>query len=243
MRAALAQGMPVLGICRGMQLLNVALGGDLIQHLDGETHKGPPGTYTRHSVTVLPGTRLAAVLGTDAHTHSCHHQAPGRVGDGLRVAATAEDGTIEAIEDPVARHVLGVLWHPEEDEEGGAALFLAAGRPGDDVSEGGGMSVRHRGPRHRRRTVDAAEGRTFEVANPASATAIATVAEGGVEDVNRAVAAAAKAYEGWGALSPVTRGRHMHRFARSSRSTPRSSPCSSAATSGCRSRTPAASSG
>ena len=61
--------------------------------------------------------------------------------------------------------------------------------------------------------VDAAEGRTFEVVNPASATAIATVAEGGVEDVNRAVAAAVKAYEGWGALSPVTRGRHMHRFA------------------------------
>jgi putative glutamine amidotransferase len=125
MRDALAQGMPVLGICRGMQLLNVARGGDLIQHLEGETHKGPPGTYTRHSVTVLPGTRLAAVLGTDAHTHSCHHQAPGRLGDGLRVAATAEDGAVEAIEDPSARHVLGVLWHPEEDEEGGAALFLA----------------------------------------------------------------------------------------------------------------------
>ena len=61
--------------------------------------------------------------------------------------------------------------------------------------------------------VDAAEGRTFEVVNPASATAIATVAEGGVEDVNRAVAAAVRAYEGWGVLSPVTRGRCMHRFA------------------------------
>jgi acyl-CoA reductase-like NAD-dependent aldehyde dehydrogenase len=61
--------------------------------------------------------------------------------------------------------------------------------------------------------VDAAEGRTFEVVNPASATTLATVAEGGVEDVNRAVAAASKAYEGWGALSPVTRGRRMHRFA------------------------------
>ena len=61
--------------------------------------------------------------------------------------------------------------------------------------------------------VDAAEGRTFEVVNPATATTLATVAEGGVEDVNRAVAAASKAYEGWGALSPVTRGRRMHRFA------------------------------
>jgi gamma-glutamyl-gamma-aminobutyrate hydrolase PuuD len=124
MRAALASSMPVLGICRGMQLLNVARGGDLIQHLEGETHKGPPGTYTRHLVTVVPGTHLAGVLGTDAHTHSCHHQAPGRLGDGLRVAATAEDGTVEAIEDP-AGDVVGVLWHPEEDEEGGAALFEA----------------------------------------------------------------------------------------------------------------------
>jgi gamma-glutamyl-gamma-aminobutyrate hydrolase PuuD len=125
MRAALARSMPVLGICRGMQLLNVARGGDLVQHLEGDTHKGPPGTYTRHSVTVLPGTHLAGVLGTDAHTHSCHHQAPGRLGDGLRVAATAEDGTVEAIEDPAARCVVGVLWHPEEDEEGGGALFEA----------------------------------------------------------------------------------------------------------------------
>ena len=81
--------------------------------------------YTRHSVTVLAGTHLAGVLGTDAHTHSCHHQAPGRLGDGLRVAARAEDGTVEAIEDPSAHHVVGVLWHPEEDEEGGAALFRA----------------------------------------------------------------------------------------------------------------------
>jgi acyl-CoA reductase-like NAD-dependent aldehyde dehydrogenase len=61
--------------------------------------------------------------------------------------------------------------------------------------------------------VAAAEGRTFEVVNPASATAMATVAEGGVEDANRAVAAALRAYETWGALSPVTRGRRMHRFA------------------------------
>jgi putative glutamine amidotransferase len=125
MRAALAGSMPVLGICRGMQLLNVARGGDLVQHLEGDTHKGPPGTYTRHSVTVLPGTHLAGILRTDAHTHSCHHQAPGRLGEGLRVAATAEDGTVEAIEDPEARCVVGVLWHPEEDEEGGAALFEA----------------------------------------------------------------------------------------------------------------------
>jgi anthranilate synthase component 2/putative glutamine amidotransferase len=123
--AALERDMPVLAVCRGSQVLNVARGGDLVQHLEGDTHKGPPGAYTRHSVSVLPGTRLAAVLGTDAHTHSCHHQAPGRLGEGLRVAATAEDGTVEAIEDPAAHYVVGVLWHPEEDAEGGGALFRA----------------------------------------------------------------------------------------------------------------------
>ena len=208
------QAMPVLGICRGMQLLNVARGGDLIQHLEGDTHKGPPGMYTRHSVTVLAGTHLAGVLGTDAHTHSCHHQAPGRLGEGLRVAATAEDGTVEAIEDPAAHYVVGVLWHPEEDEAGRRGALPRAGRPGDDVSEGGGMSVQAiEGLVIAGERVDAAEGRTFDVVNPATATTLATVAEGGVEDVNRAVAAASKAYEGWGALSPVTRGRRMHRFA------------------------------
>jgi gamma-glutamyl-gamma-aminobutyrate hydrolase PuuD len=122
-REALARDMPVLGICRGMQLLNVALGGDLIQHLGRDTHKGPPGRYTFHEVTVEPGTRLAEVLGAGTRTHSCHHQAPGRLGTGLRQSASAEDGTIEAVEQPAARFVLGVLWHPEEDEVRGAPLF------------------------------------------------------------------------------------------------------------------------
>ena len=81
-REALQRDMPVLGICRGMQLLNVALGGDLHQHLGSDTHKGPPGRYTFHEVTVEPGTRLAEVLGAGTRTHSCHHQAPDRLGDG-----------------------------------------------------------------------------------------------------------------------------------------------------------------
>jgi putative glutamine amidotransferase len=123
MREALRRDMPVLGICRGMQLLNVALGGDLHQHLGSETHKGPPGRYTFHDVTVEPGTRLADVLGAQTRTHSCHHQAPDRLGAGLRVSARAEDGTVEAVEQPAARFALGVLWHPEEDEIGGAPLF------------------------------------------------------------------------------------------------------------------------
>ena len=122
-REALRRDMPVLGICRGMQLLNIALGGDLHQHLGSETHKGPPGRYTFHDVTVDAGTRLAEVLGAGTRTHSCHHQAPDRLGEGLRASAHAEDGTVEAIEQPSARFALGVLWHPEEDEVRGAPLF------------------------------------------------------------------------------------------------------------------------
>jgi putative glutamine amidotransferase len=123
MREALRRDMPVLGICRGMQLLNVALGGGLHQHLGSATHKGPPGRYTFHDVTVDAGTRLAEVLGAGTRTHSCHHQAPDRLGEGLRASAHAEDGTIEAVEKPSARLALGVLWHPEEDEVRGAPLF------------------------------------------------------------------------------------------------------------------------
>jgi gamma-glutamyl-gamma-aminobutyrate hydrolase PuuD len=123
MRGALGRGMPVLGICRGMQVMNVARGGDLIQHLDGDTHKGPPGTYTFHQVAPVAGSRLEAVLGAEVRTHSCHHQAPGRIGTGLVVAATAEDGTVEAVEDPAAPFTVGVLWHPEEDAVGGGPLF------------------------------------------------------------------------------------------------------------------------
>jgi anthranilate synthase component 2/putative glutamine amidotransferase len=122
-REALRRDMPVLGICRGMQLLNVALGGDLHQHLGSDTHKGPPGRYTFHDVTVDGGTRLADVLGAGTRTHSCHHQAPDRLGEGLRASAHAEDGTVEAIEQPSARFAVGVLWHPEEDEVRGAPLF------------------------------------------------------------------------------------------------------------------------
>jgi gamma-glutamyl-gamma-aminobutyrate hydrolase PuuD len=123
MREALRRDMPVLGICRGMQLLNVALGGDLHQHLASATHKGPPGRYTFHEVDVEPGTRLSEVLREGTRTHSCHHQAPDRLGSGLRRSARAEDGTVEAVELPAARFAVGVLWHPEEDEVRGAPLF------------------------------------------------------------------------------------------------------------------------
>ena len=118
---ALALDMPVLAVCRGSQVLNVARGGDLQQHLPDvvgdEKHKHTPGTFADHNVTVEAGTRLAALVGEKAPVKSHHHQGFGRIGEGLRVAARAEDGTIEAIEDPGLRFAVGVLWHPEAGED------------------------------------------------------------------------------------------------------------------------------
>jgi gamma-glutamyl-gamma-aminobutyrate hydrolase PuuD len=125
LEAALARNMPVLAVCRGSQVLNVALGGDLVQHLPEvvghEEHKHTPGVFADHDVDVLPGTRLQALVGDHAPVKSHHHQGYGRIGEGLREAARAEDGTVEAIEDPSRRFALGVLWHPEEGED--SALF------------------------------------------------------------------------------------------------------------------------
>ena len=127
LQAALARDMPVLAVCRGSQVLNVALGGDLVQHLPEvvghERHKHTPGVFADHDVAVLPGTKLQALVGDHAPVKSHHHQGYGRIGEGLREAARAEDGTVEAIEDPQRRFALGVLWHPEEGED--AALFEA----------------------------------------------------------------------------------------------------------------------
>jgi gamma-glutamyl-gamma-aminobutyrate hydrolase PuuD len=121
LEGALARDMPVLAICRGSQVLNVARGGDLVQHLPevvgDEKHKHTPGTFADHDVSLEEGTRLADILGDRAPVKSHHHQGFGRVGEGLRVAAHAEDGTIEAVEDPSHRFALGVLWHPEAGED------------------------------------------------------------------------------------------------------------------------------
>jgi gamma-glutamyl-gamma-aminobutyrate hydrolase PuuD len=125
LEGALERDMPVLAICRGSQVLNVARGGDLVQHLPevvgDEKHKHTPGTFADHDVSLEEGTRLAEILGDHAPVKSHHHQGFGRVGEGLRVAAHAEDGTIEAVEDPSRRFALGVLWHPEAGED--AKLF------------------------------------------------------------------------------------------------------------------------
>ncbi|MFB6571226.1 gamma-glutamyl-gamma-aminobutyrate hydrolase family protein [Streptomyces noursei] len=114
--AALAARVPLLGICRGLQLLNVALGGTLVQHLDG--HAGPPGVFGRHEVTSVPGTLLAATLPEPVAVPTYHHQAVDRLGSGLVVSAYAEDGTIEAVELPGAPALtLAVQWHPEAGED------------------------------------------------------------------------------------------------------------------------------
>lgn len=127
-RGARERGLPVLGACRGMQALNVACGGTLVQHLgdhgDLTPHRDVVGTFTEHAVRVVPGSVLAALSPADVRIASHHHQAVDRVGDGLVVSARADDGVIEAIENPADRFTVGVQWHPEErlDPEG-ARLF------------------------------------------------------------------------------------------------------------------------
>jgi gamma-glutamyl-gamma-aminobutyrate hydrolase PuuD len=125
--AALERDLPVLAVCRGSQLLNVARGGDLVQHLPEtlghERHKHEPGTFSEHGVRVNADTRLGSLVGGHAPVHSHHHQGLGRLGDGLVATAWADDGSLEAIEDPSRSFALGVLWHPEAGED--AALFAA----------------------------------------------------------------------------------------------------------------------
>ena len=121
MRAALDRDLPVLAICRGSQVLNVARGGQIEQHLPDrlgdEVHRQVPGTFGEHGVDVIPGTKLAGIVGPRVAVKSHHHQGFDRLGDGLRESARAEDGTLEGVEDPSRTFALGVLWHPEEDED------------------------------------------------------------------------------------------------------------------------------
>jgi putative glutamine amidotransferase len=112
-RAADASGVALLGICRGAQALNVARGGTLHQHV-GAHRQTEPAIATTHSVHVDPGTRLAQLVGTrPLRVNSFHHQAVDVLGRGLRAVARAADGTIEAVEAPGPRFVLGVQWHAE----------------------------------------------------------------------------------------------------------------------------------
>ena len=112
-RAADARGLPILGICRGAQALNVARGGTLHQHVPGH-RQTEPATATTQTVRVETGTRLASLVGArPLRVNSFHHQAVDVLGRGLRAVAHAADGTIEAIEVPGAGFVLGVQWHAE----------------------------------------------------------------------------------------------------------------------------------
>jgi putative glutamine amidotransferase len=131
---ALERDMPVLAICRGSQVLNVGLGGDLVQHLPevlgSERHRHTPGEFADHDVELKQGSRLAELLGERAPVKSHHHQGYGRLGRELEPVGWAEDGTIEALEHSSKRFALGVLWHPEEGED--MALFEALVREAAD---------------------------------------------------------------------------------------------------------------
>jgi putative glutamine amidotransferase len=116
-RTAVQTGTPVLGICRGAQLINVALGGTLVVDLPagtGESHSflGYPAGHRSHPVITIPGTTVAALYGPRAQVNSYHHQAVAATGSGLVASAVAPDDVIEAIELPGA-DVIGVQWHPE----------------------------------------------------------------------------------------------------------------------------------
>jgi putative glutamine amidotransferase len=132
-KGAVDRDLPTLGICGGQQLLNVVLGGSLIQHLPDAVpgclpHEQPnPRTEPGHEVLIAPGTLLHRITGADRlPVNSAHHQAAERVGPGILVSATAPDGVIEAIEDPARRFCLGVQWHPEYGISAGDTAVIRA---------------------------------------------------------------------------------------------------------------------
>lgn len=132
-RAAFAAGVPVLGICLGLQMMNVAAGGSLIQDIESQydtviRHASAPENRVRHDVRIEEGTRLSSILGASEMTvNSSHHQAVDGLGNGLRISARAPDGIVEGIEDPSHPFFLGVQWHPEDlgHELPGSALIDA----------------------------------------------------------------------------------------------------------------------
>jgi len=133
-RAAREANLPVFGICRGLQIMAVAHGGSLHQHLPdlvGNTlHRDAPGTFNNHGATFTPGSLIAGLVGaTEVTVNSSHHQAVDSPGN-LTVTGYAEDGTVEVCEDPSAEFVLGVQWHPEfsDDENISENLFRAFGK-------------------------------------------------------------------------------------------------------------------
>jgi gamma-glutamyl-gamma-aminobutyrate hydrolase PuuD len=125
--AAMRHDLPLLGVCRGMQVLAVALGGTLTQHLPdllaNESHRPTLGIHGRHDVRTEPGSRLASFIGDRADVATYHHQSVDQLPPGLRPCAWTDDGTVEAVEVEAARWALGEQWHPEVDD--GTSLFAA----------------------------------------------------------------------------------------------------------------------
>ena len=118
---ALERDLPTLGVCRGMQLLNVALGGGIEQHLEDpdRLHRGEPGTFVEHDVNAAEGSRLARIVGERAIVRSHHHQGVTPLAGRFQASAFAPDGLVEAAEVNDREFCIGVLWHPEEDLPGG----------------------------------------------------------------------------------------------------------------------------
>lgn len=120
LRSALDRDLPVLGVCRGMQLMSVLAGGSLVQHLPEavghDRHRPAPGVYGLHDVRLAPGSRAHAILGDTVTVPSYHHQGLASAGS-LSVTGWADDDTPEVVEDPDRRFALGVLWHPEADDD------------------------------------------------------------------------------------------------------------------------------
>jgi putative glutamine amidotransferase len=132
-KAARERGIPTLGICLGLQMMNVAAGGSLTQDIDSEVeteiqHASEPEDRARHDVMVEQGTKLSKILPrTELNVNSSHHQAIKNVGEGLRVTAHAPDGVVEGVEDPRHPFYLGVQWHPEDmpGEPSASSIFQA----------------------------------------------------------------------------------------------------------------------
>ena len=132
-KLAREKGIPTLGICLGLQMMNVASGGSLIQDIDSQVeteiqHASKPEDRARHDVLIEQGTQLSTLLpAVECNVNSSHHQAIGRVGGGLRVTAHAPDGVVEGLEDPRHPFYIGVQWHPEDmnGEHSATKLFEA----------------------------------------------------------------------------------------------------------------------
>jgi putative glutamine amidotransferase len=126
--AAIERDVPTLGVCRGMQVLNVALGGGIEQHLADpkRIHRGAPGAFVGHTVDVSPDTRLNSILGDTAEVRSHHHQGVGPLAERFTASAHADVGVVEAAEVADREFCIAVLWHPEEDLPGGGAQLYEA---------------------------------------------------------------------------------------------------------------------